>query len=109
MIKYSLYGLYIGISFIIFMLVYPEHFKKLINFSIHLLGAYLICIIMLSLFIYTAFIHGIPTTSLNPVIFFSIDPLNFIIPTKSTYIGANAFATLSSTFFGSIFENINFS
>ena len=97
--------LFIGISFIIFMLVYPEHFKKLINFLIDLSGAYVFCFIMLSPFIYTAFINGIPTKPFNPVVYFSIDPLNFIIPTKATYIGANAFAQLSSTFFGSIFEN----
>ncbi len=97
--------LFIGISFIIFMLAYPEHFKKLINFSIHLLGAYIFCIIMLSPFIYMAFINGIPTTPFFSAIRYSIDPLNFIIPTKSTYLGANAFAQLSSTFFGSIYEN----
>ncbi len=49
--------------------------------------------------------NGIPTNHLNSAVFFAIDPLNFIIPTTSTYIGANAFAHLSSTFFGSIFEN----
>ena len=97
--------LFIGISFIIFILVYPEHFKKLINFSMFLLGAYIICIIMLSPFIYMAFKGGIPTTPFNSAVFFSVDPLNFIIPTKSTYIGANVFAPLSSTFFGSIYEN----
>jgi len=74
------------------MLVYPEHFKKLINFTIHLSGAYMFCIIMLSSFIYTAFINGIPTAPFNSAIRYSIDPLNFIIPTKSTYFGANAFA-----------------
>ncbi len=106
----------IGISCIIVMLVYPEHFKQLIQFypehfkqliqfAIHLLGAYMICLILLSPFIYTAIRHGIPTTSLNPAIFFSVDPLNFIIPTTATYLGGNAFAQLSSTFFGSIFEN----
>ena len=97
--------LFIGISSIIFMLVYPEHFKKLINFLIYLSGAYVFCFMMLSPFIYTAFINGIPTKPFNPTVFFSIDPLNFIIPTKATYIGANAFAQLSSTFLGSIFEN----
>ena len=100
--------LFIGISFIIFMLVYPEHFKKLINFSIYLLGAYMLCIIMLSPFIYTAFINGIPTTPFNSAINYSIDPLNFIFPTKSTYFGANAFAQLSSTFFGNIGENTGY-
>jgi hypothetical protein len=60
---------------------------------------------MLSPFLYTAFMNGIPTKPFNPAVFFSIDPLNFIIPTKTTYIGANAFAQLSGTFFGSIFEN----
>ena len=100
--------LFIGISFIIFMLVYPEHFKKLINFSIHLSGAYMLCIIMLSPFIHTAFINGIPTTPINSAINYSIDPLNFIFPTKSTYFGANAFAQLSSTFFGNIGENTGY-
>jgi len=97
--------LFLGISFIIFMLVYPEHFKKLINFSINLSGAYVFCLMMLSPFIYTAFINGIPTKPFNSAEIFSIDPLNFIIPTTASYIGANAFAQLSSTFFGSIFEN----
>ncbi len=100
--------LFIGISFIIFMLVYPEHFKKLINFSIYLLGAYMLCIIMLSPFIYTAFINGIPTTPFNSAINYSIDPLNFIFPTKTTYFGANTFAQLSSTFFGNIGENTGY-
>src|SRR6266700_686713 len=67
----------IGISCIIVMLVYPEHFKQLIQFAIHLLGAYMICLFLLSPFIYTAIRHGIPTTSLNPAIFFSVDPLNY--------------------------------
>jgi hypothetical protein len=98
-------ALFIGISFIIFMLVYPEHFKKLLNFSIYLSGAYVFCMIMLSPFIYTALIHKIPITPVNSAIRYSIDPLNFIIPTQATYIGANAFAQLSSTFFGSIYEN----
>ena len=49
--------------------------------------------------------NGIPTKPFNSAGFFSIDPLNFIIPTKATYIGGNAFARLSSTFLGSIFEN----
>jgi len=97
--------LFIGISCIIFMLVCPEHVKKLLHFSLYLSGAYAFCIIMLSPFIYTAFINGIPTNPFNSEVFFSIDPLNFIIPTQATYIGANAFAQLSSTFFGSIFEN----
>jgi hypothetical protein len=97
--------LFIGISIIIFVLVYPEHFKKLVNFSVNLSGAYIFCFILLSPFIYTAFKNGIPTKPFNSVVFFSIDPLNFIIPTKATYIGANAFAKLSSTFLGSIFEN----
>ena len=97
--------LFMGISFIIFILIYPENFKKLINFSLHLLGSYTLCIMMISPFIYTAFKNGIPTKPFNPTVLFSIDPLNFIIPTKSTYIGANAFAQLSSTFLGSIFEN----
>ncbi len=97
--------LFIGISCIIFTLVYPEHFKKLIHFLINLSCAYALCAILLLPFIYTAFKNGIPTRPFNPVVFFSIDPLNFIIPTKSTYIGANAFAQLSSTFFGSIYEN----
>ena len=70
--------LFIGIPCIIFMLVYPEHFKKLINFTIYLSGAYIFCIIMLSPF--------------NSAIRYPIDPLNFIIPTKATYFGANAFA-----------------
>src|SRR6266571_187223 len=96
---------FICISCIIFLLVYPEHCKKLIHFSIHLAGAYVFCIMILSPFIYMAIRNGIPTNHLNSAVFFSIDPLNFIIPTTSTYIGANAFAHLSSTFFGSIFEN----
>ena len=95
--------LFIGISFIIFILIYPEHFKKLINFSLHLLGSYTLCIMMLSPFIYTAFKNGIPTKPFNPTVLFSIDPLNFIIPTKSTYIGANAFAQLSRHIFGQYF------
>ncbi len=100
--------LFIGISIIIFVLVYPEHFKKLINFLIYLSGAYALCTTMLSPFIYTAFINGIPTTRFNSAINYSIDPLNFIIPTKSTYFGANAFAQLSSTFFGNIGENTGY-
>ncbi len=95
----------IGISCIIVMLVYPEHFKQLIQFSMHLSGAYVFCIIMVSPFIYTAIRHGIPTKPFNSAGFFSLDPLNFIIPTTVTYLGGNAFAQLSSTFFGSIFEN----
>src|SRR6266487_6252061 len=43
--------LFICISFIIFMLVYPEHFKKWNNFSIYLSGAYITCTVMLSPFI----------------------------------------------------------
>ncbi|HYT41627.1 MAG TPA: hypothetical protein VEP90_04735 [Methylomirabilota bacterium] len=95
----------IGISCIIVMLVYPEHFKQLIQFSMHLSGAYVFCIIMVSPFIYMAIRHGIPTKPFNSAGFFSLDPLNFIIPTTVTYLGGNAFAQLSSTFFGSIFEN----
>ncbi len=97
--------LFICISFIIFMLVYPEHFKKWINFSIYLSGAYITCIVMLSPFIYTAVINGIPTTAFNSEISYSIDPLNFIIPTTATYIGGHSFAQLSNTFFGNIYEN----
>src|SRR6266567_1089658 len=96
---------FIGLSCIIFLLVYPEHGKQWIHFSIHLAGAYVFCIMMVSPFLYMAIRNGIPTNPLNSAVFFSIDPLNFIIPTTSTYIGANAFAHLSSTFFGSIFEN----
>ncbi len=95
--------LFIGISLIIFTLVYHEHFKKLIHFLMNLSGAYALCAILLLPFIYTAFKNGIPTKPFNPAVFFSIDPLNFIIPTTATYIGANAFAQISSTF-GSIFE-----
>jgi hypothetical protein len=96
-------SLFIGISVIIFLLVYPEHFKKVMHVLLHLSAAYAICAILLSPFIYTAFVSGIPTKPFNPTAYFSIDPLNFIIPTKVTYIGANAFAQLSSTF-GSFFE-----
>ena len=60
---------------------------------------------MLSPFIYQWLKHGIPTTPFNSAIGYSIDPLNFIIPTKSTYFGANAFAQLSSAFLGNIYEN----
>ena len=94
---------FIGISYIIFMLVYPEHFKKLIRLLINLSGAYGLCAILISPFIYTAFLSGIPTNPFNSTVFFSIDPLNFIIPTQATYMGANAFAQLSSKF-GSFFE-----
>ena len=97
--------LFIGISFIIFALVSPEHFKKLINFLIYLFLAYIFCIIMLSPFIYTTIINKIPTTPFHSAISYSIDPLNFIIPTNATYLGANAFAQLSSTFFGNPYEN----
>lgn len=100
--------LFIGISFIIFVLIYPEHFKKLINFLIYLSGAYVLSIIMLSPFIYAAFINGIPTTPFNSAINYSIDPLNFIFPTKTTYFEANAFAQLSSTFLGNIGENTGY-
>ena len=96
-------ALFIGISYLIFMLVYPEHFKKLMRLLINLSGAYALCAILISPFIYTAFLSGIPTNPFNSSAFFSIDPLNFIIPTQATYMGANAFAQLSSTF-GSIFE-----
>lgn len=96
--------LFIGISLIIFTLVYPEHFKKLIHFLINLSGAYALCAMLLLPFIYTAFKNGIPTRPFNPAAIFSIDPLNFIIPTTATYIGANAFAQFSSTF-GSIYES----
>lgn len=99
------FSLFIGIAFIILLLVYPEQFKKLLLFSIQLLAAYVFSMILLAPFIYTALTHRIPTGSLNPVAAYSIDPLNFIIPTQSTYLGANAFAKLSSTFFGSIYEN----
>jgi hypothetical protein len=94
---------FIGIAVIMCMLVYPEYFKKLIHFLLNLAGAYALCAILISPFIYTAFLSGIPTKPFNPTAYFSIDPLNFIIPTKVTYIGANAFAQLSSTF-GSFFE-----
>jgi len=60
---------------------------------------------MLSPFIYTAVINGIPTTAFNSEISYSIDPLNFIIPTTATYIGGHSFAQLSNTFFGNIYEN----
>src|SRR6266568_4291765 len=96
---------FIGLSCIIFLLVYPEHGKQWIHFSIHLAGAYVFCIMMVSPFLYMAMRNGIPTKPFNSAGFFSLDPLNFIIPTKATYIGGNAFAQLSSTFFGSIFEN----
>ncbi len=99
------FSLFIGISYVIFILVYSDQFKKLVNFSMYLIAAYAFCIILLSPFIYTALTHKIPTTQLNPVAGYSIDPLNFIIPTNSTYFGANVFAKLSSTFFGSIYEN----
>jgi len=96
-------ALFIGISAIIFMLVYPEHFKKLLYFLMHLAGAYALCAILLSPFIFVAFRNGIPTRPFNSAGYFSIDPLNFIIPTKATYIGSSTFAQLSSTF-GSIYE-----
>jgi hypothetical protein len=99
------FSLFICISYVIFILVYPEQFKKLVNFSKYLIAAYVFCIILLSPFIYTALTHKIPTSQLNPVSGYSIDPLNFIIPTNSTYFGANVFAKLSVTFFGSIYEN----
>src|SRR5229473_7792049 len=102
------FTLFIGIFLLIFILVYPEHFKKLINFSMNLFGAYIFSIIMLSPFIYTAFKNKIPTARMNSAIGYSIDPLNFIFPTKSTYFGANAFAQLSSTFFGNIGENTGY-
>jgi hypothetical protein len=57
--------LFIGISVIIFMLVYPEHFKKLIRFSMNLSGAYVFYVILLSPFIYTAFIDRISTKPFN--------------------------------------------
>src|SRR5437667_3129883 len=69
--------LFIGISCIIFMLVYPEHFKKLINFSIYLSGAYIFCIILLSPFIYFGLKNKIPTGPIYSTIRYSIDPLNF--------------------------------
>ncbi len=94
-----------GISCIIFLLVYPEHCKKLMHFSIYLSGAYIFCIILLSPFIYFGLKNKIPTGPIYSTIRYSIDPLNFIIPTKATYIGANAFAQLSSTFLGNITEN----
>lgn len=99
------FSLFIGISYVIFIFVYPEQLKKLVNFSMYLIAAYAFCIILLSPFIYTALTHKIPTSQLNPAASYSIDPLNFILPTKSTYFGANDFAKLSSTFFGSIYEN----
>jgi len=95
--------LFIGISCIIFILVYPEHFKKFIHFLMYVSGAYTLCAILLLPFLYTAFKNGIPIRPFNPAALFSIDPLNFIIPTTVTYIGANAFAQLSTTF-GSNFE-----
>ncbi|HYT46744.1 MAG TPA: hypothetical protein VEP90_30740 [Methylomirabilota bacterium] len=96
---------FIGLSCIIFLLVYPEHCKKLMHFSIYLSGAYIFCIILLSPFIYFGLKNKIPTGPIYSTIRYSIDPLNFIIPTKATYIGANAFAQLSSTFLGNITEN----
>jgi len=97
--------LFIGISCIIFMLVCPEHVKKLLHFSLYLFCAYIVCILMLSPFIYFGLNNEIPTTPIYSTIRYSIDPLNFIIPTQATYIGANAFAQLSSTFLGNINEN----
>jgi len=96
-------ALFIGISAIIFMLVYPEHFKKFMHFFLNLSGAYALCTLLLSPFIYAALKNGIPTKPFNPAAFFSIDPLNFIIPTPATYLGAHVFSQLSSTF-GSRFE-----
>src|SRR6266568_3869295 len=96
---------FIGLSCIIFLLVYPEHGKQLIHFSIHLSGAYVFCIMMVSPFLYMAMRNGIPTKPFNSAGFFSLDPLNFIIPTTATSLGGNAFAHLSRTFLGSIFEN----
>jgi hypothetical protein len=98
-------ALFIGISYIIFMFVYPEHFKKLIHFLLYLSGAYLVSIIILSPFIYFALKNMIPIKPIYSAIRYSIDPLNFIIPTQSTYIGANAFAQLSNTFLGNLSEN----
>jgi hypothetical protein len=97
--------LFIGIFAIIFMFVYPEHLKKLLQLLIHLSGAYVLCIILLSPFIYFALKNNIPTEPIYNTVRYSIDPLNFIIPTKVTYIGANAFAQLSRTFLGNITEN----
>lgn len=97
--------LFIGISFIIFALVYPEHFSELINVLIYLLLAYIFCIIMLSPFLYITIINKIPTAPFHSAKEFSVDPLNFIIPTPATYLGASAFAQLSSTFFGNPYEN----
>ncbi len=96
---------FIGLSCIIFVLVYPEHGKQWIQFSIHLAGAYVFCIMMVSPFLYMAMRHGIPTKPFNSAGFFSLDPLNFIIPTTATSLGGNAFAHLSRTFLGSMFEN----
>ncbi|HYT36437.1 MAG TPA: hypothetical protein VEL49_04600 [Ktedonobacteraceae bacterium] len=97
--------IFIAIAIIIFMLVYPEHFKQLLHFLLNLSGAYALCIILLSPFIYIALKNKIPTTPLYSAIRYSIDPLNFIIPTQATYIGANAFAQLSNTFLGNLTEN----
>jgi hypothetical protein len=97
--------LFIVISLIICTLVYLEHFRKLLYFTINLSGAYVFCIIMLSPFIYTALTNKIPKMPVYSAVHFSIDPLNFIIPTKVTYLGAIAFAPLSSTFLGNIAEN----
>ena len=98
-------ALFIGISWIIFMLVYPEHFKKLIYFSIFLLSAYIICVIMISPFLYMALMIGIPTKPFHSVAVYSVDPLNFIIPTKITYLGAISFAQMSNAFFYNIHEH----
>ncbi len=97
--------LFIGISVVIFMLVSPEHFKKEFHFLIRLFYAYLFCIVILSPFIYFGLKNKIPTAPIYSTVRYSIDPLNFIIPTKATYIGANVFAQLSSTFLGNINEN----
>ena len=98
-------SLFIGISWIIFMLVCLEHFKKLIIFSIFLLSAYITCLIILSPFIYLAFKNGIPIKPFHSVTVYSVDPLNFIIPTKITYFGAIAFAQISNAFFYNIHEH----
>jgi hypothetical protein len=97
--------IFIGISWIIFMLVCLEHFKKLIIFSIFLLSAFITCLIILSPFIYLAFQNGIPIKPFHSVTVYSVDPLNFIIPTKITYFGAIAFAQISNAFFYNIHEH----
>lgn len=86
------------------VIIFPQVRQKIVSKGKMIVAAYLLAAVLLSPYLYYVFAFGCPSTIYSPVIY-SIDPLNFFLPTGMTLIGHSQFSAITGAFLGNVTSN----